>query len=448
MADAAADRLDSWKEIAAYLKRDQRTVRRWERQLGLPVRRVPGGRSIFAYREEIDAWLSAAPVTDEGVVADAGPPVNAPAGAGASQALVSPRRRLVYLLGAAVVAAAAGVGFLSQRARATIDAGTRVRTTPDGIVAVAPDGSVRWQLPFPTDRTWSTLTGEPSAPAIVTGGADPAVFAAVAAGRWTHDLKFASGLVVRADPRGDTVHTFAFQDSVAFRSGTFGPPWILADMAVRNVGGHPWVAVAAHHMTWNASLVTVLDDQWRRRGTFVNNGWVESVQWPAPDRLILGGFSNDRDGAFVALLDPVADAGVAGQGLDPELSPGYCPACGGPAPVRVVLLPRTPLNRATGSPFNRARVELDGDRVVARTIEVPGGAGTTAAEVFYQFLPSLAPVGASFGDRYRELARAAIAQGRLARGLQNSSLTVEVWERSTGWRRVNLPSSPGVPVPH
>jgi hypothetical protein len=26
----AADRLDSWKEIAAYLKRDERTVRRWE----------------------------------------------------------------------------------------------------------------------------------------------------------------------------------------------------------------------------------------------------------------------------------------------------------------------------------------------------------------------------------------------------------------------------------
>ena len=52
-------RLDSWKAIAAYLHRDGLTVRRWERRLGLPVRRLPGGRgaSVFAYTAEIDAWL-------------------------------------------------------------------------------------------------------------------------------------------------------------------------------------------------------------------------------------------------------------------------------------------------------------------------------------------------------------------------------------------------------
>src|SRR5215467_6514366 len=51
------DRLDSWKEIAAYLKRDERTVRRWEKE-GLPVRRKVHKKqaSVFAYRDEIDAW--------------------------------------------------------------------------------------------------------------------------------------------------------------------------------------------------------------------------------------------------------------------------------------------------------------------------------------------------------------------------------------------------------
>ena len=29
-------RLDSWKEIAAFLGRDERTVRRWEKERGLP----------------------------------------------------------------------------------------------------------------------------------------------------------------------------------------------------------------------------------------------------------------------------------------------------------------------------------------------------------------------------------------------------------------------------
>src|ERR1700704_197435 len=55
---AADDRLDSWKEIALYLNRDVRTVRRWEKNQGLPVRRHQHqkGASVFAYRSEIDVW--------------------------------------------------------------------------------------------------------------------------------------------------------------------------------------------------------------------------------------------------------------------------------------------------------------------------------------------------------------------------------------------------------
>jgi hypothetical protein len=34
------DRLDSWKEIAVYLKRGARTVQRWENDEGLPVHRL------------------------------------------------------------------------------------------------------------------------------------------------------------------------------------------------------------------------------------------------------------------------------------------------------------------------------------------------------------------------------------------------------------------------
>jgi len=52
-------RLDSWKEIATYLKRGVRTVRRWEREEGLPVRRHVHGKqaTIYAFAQEIDRWL-------------------------------------------------------------------------------------------------------------------------------------------------------------------------------------------------------------------------------------------------------------------------------------------------------------------------------------------------------------------------------------------------------
>src|SRR5579863_6699750 len=51
-------RLDSWKEIAAYLKRGVRTVQRWEHTSGLPVHRLDLDRqsSVFAYKTELDAW--------------------------------------------------------------------------------------------------------------------------------------------------------------------------------------------------------------------------------------------------------------------------------------------------------------------------------------------------------------------------------------------------------
>jgi Tol biopolymer transport system component len=52
---AAEGRLDSWKEIAAYLRKGLRTVQRWERTEGLPVRRLGQG-SVFAYKSELDAW--------------------------------------------------------------------------------------------------------------------------------------------------------------------------------------------------------------------------------------------------------------------------------------------------------------------------------------------------------------------------------------------------------
>jgi len=51
-------RLESWGEIAAYLRREIRTVQRWEKYQGLPVRRLLIGKlgSVYAYRSELDKW--------------------------------------------------------------------------------------------------------------------------------------------------------------------------------------------------------------------------------------------------------------------------------------------------------------------------------------------------------------------------------------------------------
>jgi hypothetical protein len=88
-------RLDSWKAIAAYLKRDERTVRRWEKE-GLPVHRHMHAKkaSVYAYVSEIDLWWNADRYRVEGVAA-------------------APWRRLALLLGACSALLAAVAGWMA-----------------------------------------------------------------------------------------------------------------------------------------------------------------------------------------------------------------------------------------------------------------------------------------------------------------------------------------------
>ena len=63
------DRLDGWKDIAAYLGRNERTVRRWEEREGLPVHRHAHDKrsSVYAYRVELELWRSSrTPENEEG----------------------------------------------------------------------------------------------------------------------------------------------------------------------------------------------------------------------------------------------------------------------------------------------------------------------------------------------------------------------------------------------
>jgi TolB-like protein/thioredoxin-like negative regulator of GroEL len=84
-SDSTTDRLDSWKEIAAYLRRGVRTVRRWEREEGLPVHRhvhrVLG--SVYAFKSEIDLWQRA----DRALAAARESPKPAPDAASRSQSI-------------------------------------------------------------------------------------------------------------------------------------------------------------------------------------------------------------------------------------------------------------------------------------------------------------------------------------------------------------------------
>src|SRR5438128_6171976 len=59
MTVTESDVLNSWKEVSSYIGRGVRTVQRWEKDFGLPVRRPSGHLrgSVIALKTDIDNWL-------------------------------------------------------------------------------------------------------------------------------------------------------------------------------------------------------------------------------------------------------------------------------------------------------------------------------------------------------------------------------------------------------
>ena len=118
--DLPSDRLDSWKEIAAYLRRDVTTVQRWEKREGMPVHRHVHDHlgSVYAFRGELNAWARGRTVVEGPTESSQGEP-QAPA-SGPTPALPVRRRRAFFILGVlgAVLLVVVGIWFVRDRARA------------------------------------------------------------------------------------------------------------------------------------------------------------------------------------------------------------------------------------------------------------------------------------------------------------------------------------------
>lgn len=136
--------LRSWKEIAAYLGVTVRTAQLWERQRGLPVRRLPGGRGgVSASPVELDEWRSSA----GGAV---GEPV--------AEEAATPSRRLKMGLAAVALVMAVSLGIT-------------VRSMPEGdlrldgqwLIFVDKEGRETWAEPVRSaEFIHRAIAGSPS----------------------------------------------------------------------------------------------------------------------------------------------------------------------------------------------------------------------------------------------------------------------------------------------
>jgi len=415
---AADGRLDSWKAIADYLGRDVGTVRRWERLQGLPVRRVPGGRgsSVFAYTSEIDEWLkgpeSVAPVVPQ------------PVPARGSRWLIAPLALLVML-------ALAWRGVSAPRADA---AGLRAEVSKQALTAFDAAGRELWKHPW--DDRYATVFSEFSPGVLVSGDADPVVYAATSYRERLGDRRIEGGELAAFGSDGRRQWSFAFDDTLNFGGKPFTAPWAITTFAPEEATKSSRLAVAAHHYVWGPSLVAILDSGGRRLGTFAHSGWIEALRWMNAETLLVAGFSESRNGGMVALLDT---ANLDAQGPEAKGTAHYCDNCGKQLPRRMMVMPRSELNRVTNSRFNRAAVSIVGDRIVVHTLEVPST--VQASDAIYEFTASLDPVRAAYSQHYWDTHDRLHAEGKLDHPRErcpdrDGPREIFSWSPGAGWTTV------------
>src|SRR5262245_40599993 len=118
---SVADRLDSWKEIAAHLKRSVRTVHRWESEQGLPVHRHlhQSSGTVYAFKSELDAWWASRKIELEAAAEtlEETPATATPSGS------VAGLRRWLIVMGVVVLAVAmASIAYWRKHVAANVTA--------------------------------------------------------------------------------------------------------------------------------------------------------------------------------------------------------------------------------------------------------------------------------------------------------------------------------------
>ncbi|HLW79383.1 MAG TPA: hypothetical protein VKU44_07265 [Terriglobia bacterium] len=484
-------KLVSWKEIAAYLRCDIRTVQRWEQELGLPVHRPPGGKGhrVFALPAEIDAWLTrhdhdgvgwrrdrdgdegagswTSPAASLGTPAPAVPggvssgiPATLPAArpaavADSTPAVIPPtestsparRNRVVgWVTTGIVLAAIAGAAFWWEGGDVEIGgvtvAGRQVLAWSNGKVA------------------WSHDFGRPLRP---EGSEDamPEVQIQDLNGDGSKEIIVAAPLLVfdGGDASTDALYCFSsrgkvlwrqvFDNHVHFGGEDCGPRWQIQTLMVTSQSGKRSVWCTICSYPTSVAVLVKIDPSGHATPYFVNYGHLNAlneVHASSGSYVLAGGVNNEYNCAMLAVL---AESGVSGR--SPQTGAfSDCDSCPGGEPYRYLLFPRSDVSAAAGKPYNSVfNVLVTGPRAQAMTVEIPGaGAPEPADWGLYELADDFTPRTRFFSDNYWADHQRFSAEGKIKHDVEHcpervKPVKVRVWSAENGWRDVLLPPIAG-----
>jgi hypothetical protein len=472
-------RLDTWKEIAGYLRRDERTAIRWEKHKGLPVHRVPGGmrRAVFAYPEELDAWLTRArspnAVARSAVLQEEGDSSNESligraavetvatlTPADLSEAFADkkggPRPERVRLnqkhLLTASLTAVVLLGLLGWRlqSRARVEGAripVRVEFTASSLQAFDEMGRIIWSHSFADRVDASFFQGHLADRVRIAdfrGDGEREVLAFVptlkdvnspSPDHWEVDL-FSS--------KGRVLWSYVPHGKFQFGKHELDSFWLPISDFVSSHGGKKQIWVSVSHQVWGNSFVVNLDPVTGKDTLrFVNTGSVHAINeitTPEATYLIVGGFNNESDTGSLALMDERREFAASPQTEDTRHKCVNCPAGD---PDYYFVFPRSELNEL--AQVHEAAVmgiEPQGDEVQIRKRDLDPW-GSTQLIYLLKADRGVHVVSLRYDSGYDMAHRKLEQEGKLRHSVENCPerlhpRPIRMWTPAEGWTEVRL----------
>jgi hypothetical protein len=366
--------LTAWVEIASYLGVSVRTAQTWEKECGLPVRRLPGRQRVIVRTSELDAWKNGG-----GVSASPSETVSKRTGI---------RYTVTALAGLCVLA-----GLFAATAGARRSAPYAVTLSPTGFTVVDTEGRIQWSKTFPTRIT---TTGYCSGVRGVVAdldqdGANEVLFVACP------EID-GPGNVPLICYRSDGTEWWRFTPGRPMRTtgASFTSEYKACGLTLLPPEtGKVRIAVGSFHRLFFPYQVAFLSAEGRLVREYWHPGHLQAaalhdIDGDSRPELILGGVNNAHKQAALVALDPQSAHGVAR-----EQNAGY-QFLGLPLASETarVLFPRSAVSR--GDVYNRAS-QIDADPAGV-TVHVDELNTLRTATVFYRFGPSLVLSNVSLSD--------------------------------------------------
>jgi hypothetical protein len=445
MGDENKDRLESWKEIAGFIGRSQRTAMRWAKRRGMPVSQLPGGKGggVYASRADIAEWMGMHPK-----------PESEPEVENTLRPTTLHRDKMWMWISATVLAVLILGLILATSSKSILRTGlpTQVKFRENGFDVF--DGSNRelWSHSFSQRLDGSILARSQPLEDLVRiddfrgdGAREVLVVAPLRNGANPDDLfRVEVDMFSRS---GTLLWSYVPQKSLQFGDHTLQGPWNIYDVFVSNQGSKKTIWISAIHYVWGNSFIAQIDpSNGKETVRFVNSGIIYKLNEMHTSRgtyLVAEGFNNEYDSGIVAIIDESKPFAASPQTAGTR---HQCVSCQPGNPDYYLVFPRTEINQLEKfpeDPVRRVNVTEEGIEVFKSEVETVKGA---KAIYSLRVEPAIEPVSLRYDTDYDMLHRELSTQKKLNHSLEDCPerlhpKPVRMWTPTGGWTELHFKSA-------